>query len=88
MNHLFKEFKCFEGQPVKIFTDDGKTHTGIDINALEDAVRIIDNNGRLVLIEYRHIDAVVEPQMRLNRFCNEDCGRFDRGDDYDHGERP
>lgn len=77
---LYEEFKCFEGQPVKIYTDDGRIHKGIDINALENAVRIIDKCGRLVLIEYCHIDAVEEPQMSLHKCCTtstetevEDC---------------
>ena len=80
MRNLFEEFKHFEGQPVKIFTDDGKTHTGIDINACEDAVRIIDDRGRMILVQYKHIDAVVEPQMRLPRHHEGDCNPFNIDD--------
>lgn len=78
-NTLFEEFKKFEGQPVEIFTDDGRKHCGIDIEAFENAVRIIDDCNRTQLIEFRHIDAVVEPMMRLRRCCKE-C-RCDRDDD-------
>lgn len=95
-NTLFEEFKRFEGQPVEIFTDDGRKHCGIDIEAFETAVRIIDDCGRTQLIEFRHIDAVVEPMMRLRRCCNEckchrdrdedENGDRDRDDDFDFDE--
>lgn len=80
MKNLFHEFKRFEGQPIKIFTDDGRVQTGIDLDAFEDCVRIIDSCGRLKLIEFCHIDSVEEPQMRLHR-CR--CDSKDFGGEFD-----
>lgn len=81
---LFHEFKKFEGQPVKIYTDDEKVHCGIDLVAFDDAVRILDKCGRTELIEFEHISSVVEPMMRLQRCCNARCKcREDREDDDD-----
>lgn len=71
LKSLYEEFRRLEGQPVKIYTDDGKTHTGRVLNVYEDGVRIIDDCGRLILIEFRRIDSVVEPQMDLERCCRE-----------------
>lgn len=85
-NTLFDEFRKFEGQPVKIFTDDGKVHCGIDMEAFETAVRILDDCGRTLFIEFSHIDAVVEPQMRLRRCCRDEC-RCRRDDDDDRDDR-
>lgn len=81
---LFHEFKKFEGQPVKIYTDDEKVHCGIDLVAFDDAVRILDKCGRTELIEFEHISSVVEPMMRLQRCCGARCKcREDREDDDD-----
>lgn len=83
MKSLCEEFKCLEGQPVKIYTDDGKTHTGIDLDSNDSAVRIIDDCGRLIRIQFNRIDAVVEPQMRLRRCCDD---RFECEEDEDDDE--
>lgn len=80
---LFEEFKKFEGQPVEIFTDDGKMYCGIDLAAFADYVRILDDCGRTIFIDYTHIDAVVEPQMKLRRCCRDQCD-CDRDNDRDH----
>jgi len=71
---LYQEFKKFEGQPVMIYTDDGRVLCGIDLVAYEDAVRIIDKCSRTVYVAYEHIDSVVEPQMELDRGCKSECG--------------
>lgn len=91
---LFEEFKRYEGQPVKIYTDDGRVHCGIDVHAFGDYVRLLDECSRTLFIDYEHIDAVVEPQMRLHKCCHDHCkckdeggGRFDREDREDGYER-
>lgn len=84
-NTLFDEFRKFEGQPVKVFTDDEKVHCGIDMEAFETAVRILDDCGRTLFIDYSHIDTVVEPQMRLRRCCRDEC-RCRRDDDNDRDD--
>lgn len=89
--NLCEIFRHYEGQPVEIFTDDGRVHCGIDVNAYEGAVRLIDKCGRLVLIEYSHIDSVVEPQMKLRECCRRRCScnehdnddrKYDDEDEY------
>lgn len=69
--NFFEAFKHYEGQPVRIFTDDGRIHTGIILDAFEDYVEIIEACGRLFLISLCHIDAIEEPQMEL-RCCPRD----------------
>lgn len=86
--YLYGEFKKFEGQPIKVFTDDGKVHCGIDLAAFDDSVRILEKCGRTLLLTYAHIDAVAEPQMRLERCCRGRCacrGENDRDYDDDNG---
>ena len=72
MQNLYEEFSHFMGQPVKICTDDGRCFAGIVIDAYDHSVRVIDECGCLILIEYCHITAVMEPQMKL---CN--CRKAD-----------
>lgn len=74
MKDLREVFKRFEGDPVEIITESGFKFCGIDIDADDDKVKIIDKKGRVVDILYSHIDAVVEPQRKLSRICgNNDC---------------
>ena len=68
---LFEEFRRFEGQPVRIFTDDSRIIEGIVFCAGENTVRVLRENGDVVLVEFCHIDSVEEPMMRLHRRCNE-----------------
>ena len=70
---LYHEFKKYEGQPVKVYTCDGRTHTGICLACYDDAVRLLDRCGRIVFLDFAHIDAVVEPMMKLHRCCPESC---------------
>ena len=86
---LFEEFRRFEGQPVIVETTDCRKHHGIVLDCCEDAVRIIDECCRLEFIDFCHISAVIEPQMRLHKCkhkhheeehhhehgcgCDEDC---------------
>ena len=74
--NLYHEFKKYEGQPVEIHTSDCKIIRGIDLAAYDDAVRLLDRCGRTIFIPYAHIDAVVEPMMRIHccehkRCCEE-----------------
>lgn len=65
LKHLSEEFACFIGQPVRIFTTDARVHAGIVLDVFTSNVRIINDCGKLILIEFAHITAVEEPQMRL-----------------------
>lgn len=67
-----KLFKRFKGQPVEILTSDGVRYCGIDIDSDDESVEIIDECSRIVFIPFAHIDAVVEPKMKLDRFCGDD----------------
>lgn len=78
--HLHEEFKHLEGQPVRIFTDDRRVHRGIVVESLESCVIIIDRCSRVNHVEFCHIAAIEEPQMKLRR-----CRRDD--DDDDDGRR-
>lgn len=79
--HLFREFKRFQGQPVRVFTDDGRVHRGIDADVGEDFVRLVDKHGCMEFIEFAHIDAVMEPRMELCRCDHDDC------DDHHHHDK-
>lgn len=73
-NSLEKLFERFKGQPIEVLTSDGVRYCGIDLNSNGDSVEIIDKCNRIVFIPFAHIDAVVEPMMRLTRFCGDnDC---------------
>lgn len=76
-NNFIEAFRCYEGQPVKIFTDDGRIHTGIVLDTWEDNVQIIDKCGRLLLVSLRHIDAMEKPQMGM-RCCRKDKHEHDK----------
>ena len=72
--NLFEAFRRLEGQPVKIVMHDCKVFVGLVLTACEFSVRILNRCGDIVLIEYSHIDAVEEPQMKLcccRMFCEE-----------------
>lgn len=81
LEHLFKRYK---GQPVEILTDDGVRYCGIDLDYDDDSVEIIDRYSRVIFIPFKHITAVVEPKMKLTRFCADndcDCEDSDEKDD-------
>lgn len=69
---LEEVFRRFKGQPIEILTEDGVRYCGVDIETEDDSVEIIDKDGRIILIPFGHITAVVEPQMKLDRFCGDD----------------
>lgn len=83
LKHLRRVFERLEGQPVKIFTDDGRVRRVIVLEECDGGVRCIDECGRLFLFELCHIDSIEEPQMELHR-CR--CRR-DRDDDRDDWDR-
>jgi len=62
---LQERLRTLEGQPVRIFTDDGRSLAGIVLAAGEQSVRLIARCGDIVLVENAHIASVQEPQMRL-----------------------
>ena len=82
MRCLFEEFKRYRGQEIEIFTVDGRKFRGIDVENDDECVRIVDKCGRVVLLEFRHIEAVAEPQMKV-RCCNEkdECEESKEGRD-------
>lgn len=84
MRNLREEFKHFRGQPIEVITEGHFKFCGIDVASDDDSVTLIDKKGRLVRIENRHIDAVIEPQMKLRRLCgDDDCG-CDEDENHDH----
>jgi len=81
--NLFEEFRRLEGQPVKILMNDHNIFIGLVLTACEFSVRLLNRCGDIVLIEYAHIDAVEEPQMKLcchRMFCEEFKGNCWCGD--------
>ena len=64
----------FKGQPIEILTEDGVKYCGIELAPCEDGVEIIDKCSRIIFIPFKHIDAIVEPKMKLTTFCGDrDC---------------
>ena len=83
MRNLTEEFKHFRGQPIEIITEDHR-YCGIDVDSDECGVLLIDRCGRLVRLEFRHIEAIVEPQMALRALCRRtDCNCNDHECDKD-----
>ncbi|MCL2495263.1 MAG: hypothetical protein FWE98_06360 [Oscillospiraceae bacterium] len=66
---LEKIIDRYKGQPVEILTSDGVRYCGIVLMVCEEAVEIIDKCSRVIFIPFRHIDAIVEPKMKLTPFC-------------------
>lgn len=85
MCRLNAELKKLKGQPVEIITESGFKFCGVDTDVDDNSVTLVDDKGRLVLIAIDHIDALIEPQMKLNRVCGDnDCDcRHDHDDDDD-----
>lgn len=71
----FKEaLKRLKGQPIEVITESGFKFCGIDIESDDDCLVIIDEKSRIIRIMNKHIDAIVEPQKRLDRICGDnDC---------------
>lgn len=87
MRALYEEFKRFIGQPVRIFTDDGRSHKGVVAAAYETHVRIIDKCENVFFIEYSHIDAVQQPHMKLGPcHCENDCEEHHHGRHEEYGD--
>lgn len=78
--NLERLFKHYKGQPVEILTEDGVRYCGIDLDSNNESVEIIDKRSRVIYIPFKHITAVVEPKMKLTRFCADD----DCDCDYDY----
>ena len=63
--YLFEEFRRYIGQPVRIYSTDGRLHQGMVAAAYDEYVRIIDRCERVFLVDYWHIDSVEQPHMKL-----------------------
>lgn len=82
MYSLSKELKRFKGQPIEVIMDNGMKFCGIDVEADDESVVLIDDKGRSVFLVNKHIDTVIEPKMTLKRLCKDnDCGCCDDDDD-------
>jgi len=68
MRKLCEEFKHFRGQPIEIIAH-GMQICGIVVESDEDGVALVDHFGRITRIENKHIEAVIQPQMRLRHLC-------------------
>jgi len=89
-NSLEKLFDRYKGQPIEILTNDGVRYCGIELMACEDGVEIIDKCSRVIFVPFCHINAVVEPKMKLTAFCGEkdcECHKDDCDCDNDRGGR-
>jgi len=87
MRSLSEEFLYFRGQPVEIMTNDNKRFCGIVLDSDVGGVSLIDNRTRIILIPFAHINAVVEPKMRLKPLCDDDtceCEEREHEHDRDH----
>lgn len=79
---LERLLKGFKGQPVEILTDDGVRYCGIELDANDESTEIVDKCGRVIFITFDHITAIVEPKMKLDRFCGDnDCDCHKKHDD-------
>jgi hypothetical protein len=73
---LEKLLNRFKGQPIEVLTSDGVRYCGIELACGGDGLEIIDKRSRVIFIPFRHIDAVVEPKMKLTCFSEKvDCER-------------
>jgi len=73
-NTLVRLFDRYKGQPIEILTNDGVRYCGIELMCGDDGVEIIDKCSRVIFLPFCHINAVVEPKMKLTAFCGErDC---------------
>ena len=71
---LEKLLKRFLGQPIEILTNDRVRYCGIVLCVECDFVELIDKCSRVIFISFCHINAVVEPKMKLTPFCGKiDC---------------
>ena len=91
-NTLEQVCERFQGQPIEILTSDGVRYCGIELGAGGEGVELIDRCSRIIFIPFRHIDAVVEPMMKLTNFCGDrdcDCRREEEccGEGQGHRDR-
>ena len=75
MNCKLEEIlKRYKGQPIQVITESGMKYCGILVSACDDGIDIIDAKNRIVHIELRKVEAIIEPKMKLRRLCEEnDC---------------
>jgi len=71
---IFEVLRCLKGQPVQVVLSSGVKFCGIVVDLCDEVLTLLDERGRTVLIQISHIDAVIEPKMKLTPFCgNCDC---------------
>lgn len=88
MCRLNAELKKLKGQPIEIITESGFKFCGVDTDVEDNSVTLVDNKGRVVFIAIDHIDALIEPQMRLKPVCGDsDCDCMDDHNDDDNDNR-
>lgn len=70
-----EKYKRYKGQPIEVITRSGFKYCGILVEICDnESVKLIDHKGRTVDVEICHIEAVVEPRMKLHRLCGDnDC---------------
>lgn len=78
---LEKIFKKYKGQPVEVITESRMKYCGIVVEICNHGLDIIDCKGRTVHLENKHIEAVIEPRMKLNRLCARDDCQCECSDD-------
>lgn len=81
------KYKRYKGQPIEVITESGMKYCGILVEICDsESLEIIDGKGRTVDIEVRHIEAVIEPRMKLHRLCedNDCCCREEREERRNH----
>ncbi|MGL6198243.1 MAG: hypothetical protein ACRC3H_04835 [Lachnospiraceae bacterium] len=72
-NYDIKEIlKKYKGQPIQVITESGMKYCGILVSAEDGGIDLVDAKSRIVHIEIRKIEAIVEPKMKLKRLCEED----------------
>lgn len=88
-NYPCYEYKRYKGQPIEVLTRSGMKYCGILVDVDDnEGIDIIDCKGRTVHIEIRHIEAIVEPRMKLQRLCGNDacCCKHHNDDCNDRDE--
>lgn len=84
-NADFEKYRRYKGQPIEVIARSGMKYCGILVEICDnEGIDLIDHKGRTVHVEVCHIEAVIEPRMKLHRLCgDDDCCCKDHHDDDD-----
>lgn len=83
--HLEYKFKRYKGQPIEVITESGMKYCGTLISVNNEGIDILDCKERVVHVENRHVEAIIEPRMKLQRLCKDnDCCCKDHCNENDH----